>query len=362
MKKLFILVLVFQLSVIASYGQKSSLIVLGDLHYDLLSDHDMEWLKTKPDDLRQVTREYTVYTEKHWADFMKALRLKAESLKPPAKAFIQLGDLSEGLAGNEEKAKQMASNTMKAIEETKMPVPWILAKGNHDITGPGAVEAFNEFYIPMIRKQTNNPAINNASYSYSYNNTLITIIDPWDRNTDMVEFLDKELSGSSAKVKFVVVHEPVIPVTERCWHTLRRNPEQRDKLLEVIAKNKAIVLCGHLHRYSVVSRDTPWGPVIQLMVISVVKDRAYQTPSHMITAYGPSLAEAKADWQPETLEARKAILTEEAKHVTFYKQTDLPGYAVLKIDDKKGSVNLEYYAAFGTKPFDKINLTNLQNK
>lgn len=82
----------------------------------------------------------------------------------------------------------------------------------------------------------------------------------------------------------------------------------------------------------------------------------------MITAYGPSLAGAKADWQPETLEARKEMLTEEAKHVTFYKQTDLPGYAVLKIDDKKSSVNLEYFAAFGTKPFDKVNLSNLQNK
>lgn len=123
MKKLLILVLILQLTATATYGQKSSLIVLGDLHYDLLSDHDMEWLKTKPDDLRQVTREYTVYTEKHWDDFMKVLRLKAESLKPPAKAVVQLGDLSEGLAGNEEKAKQMASNTMKAIEETKIPNP-----------------------------------------------------------------------------------------------------------------------------------------------------------------------------------------------------------------------------------------------
>ena len=362
MKKIFAVLLILQLTYIASSGQKSSLIVLGDLHYDLLSDHDMDWLRTKPDDLRQVTKEYTVYTEKHWDDFMNLLRVKAESVKPATKAIIQLGDLSEGLAGSEEKAKQMAQNTMKAIKETKMPVPWILSKGNHDITGPGAVDAFNEYYVPMIRKQTGNPAIHNASYSYSFNQTQITVIDPWDRTTDMVAFLDRELSGSSAKVKFVVVHEPVIPVTERCWHTLRRTPDQRDKLLEVIAKNRAIVLCAHLHRYSVVSRNTPWGPVVQLMVVSVVKDRAYQHPSNMISDYGPSLAEAKPDWQPETLEVRKAMLAEEAKFVTYYKQTDLPGYAVLKIDDRKGSVDLEYYAAFAQKPFDKISLSDLQKK
>src|SRR4030042_3050777 len=137
-----------------SYAQKSSFLILGDLHYDLLDDHDMDWLNTKPDDLRQVTKEYTVYTEKNWSDFMGSLRQKVQTFKPSIKAVIQLGDLSEGLAGSEEKARQMASNAVKAIDAVQMPVPWIIAKGNHDVTGPGAMEAFREFYVPMFRKQT----------------------------------------------------------------------------------------------------------------------------------------------------------------------------------------------------------------
>ncbi len=342
-----------------SNAQKSSLVVLGDLHYDLLEDHDMNWLSTKPDDLRQVTKEYTVYTGKNWNDFTGILKQKVQNITPPVKAVIQLGDLSEGLAGSVEKAKQMAANVIKAVEATNIPVPWIIAKGNHDVTGPGAVEAFQEFYVPMIRKQTNNPEIKNASYSYTSGDVQITCLDPWDKNTDMVAFLEKELSASSAKFKFVAIHEPVIPVTERCWHTLRKNPPQREKLLEVIAKNKAIVLCGHLHRYSVVSRNTPYGPIVQVMVISVIKDRNYLIPSNVITKYGPSLAENVPEWQPETLEDRKAILAEEAKYVTFYQQTDLPGYAVIKTDGKKGTVLLEYWAAFGDKPYDSIDLTKL---
>lgn len=361
MKKLFFL-LILSVLFTGSYAQKSSFIVLGDLHYDLLEDHNMEWLKTKPDDLRQVTKEYTVYTEKHWNDFMARIKNQAESIKPEVKAIVQLGDLSEGLAGSEAKARQMASNTMKAIDAAQMPVPWVIAKGNHDVTGPGAVEAFQEYYVPMFRKQTKKPGIKNASYTYRYDNVQITTIDPWDRETDMVAFLDKELSSSDAQFKFVAVHEPVIPVTERCWHTLRRTPEQREKLLEVIAKNKAIVLTGHLHRYSVVRRDTPYGPIVQVMAISVIKDRNYQKPNEVITEYGPSLAENKADWQPETLEARKAMLAEEAKHVKFYKQTDLPGYAVIKVDGKKNKVELEYYAAFGKKPYDVVDLTGIAKK
>ena len=98
MKQFSILVLFTFLFGYYALAQKSSLIVLGDLHYDLLDDHDMNWLGTKPDDLRQVTKEYTVYTEKNWSDFMTIIRNKAVSENPPVKAVIQLGDLSEGLA------------------------------------------------------------------------------------------------------------------------------------------------------------------------------------------------------------------------------------------------------------------------
>jgi len=359
MKRIYLLLLLLFVFVIPSTAQKSSLLVLGDLHYDLLEDHDMDWLRTKPDDLRQVTQEYTVYTGKNWIDFMGILRQKALNVKPSLKAVIQLGDLSEGLAGSPEKASQMANNAMKAIMDVNIPVPWIIAKGNHDITGPGAPEAFMKYYVPMFRKQTGDPEINSASYTYKYDNVQITCIDPWDRNVDMVAFLDKELSSSNARFKFVAIHEPVIPVTERCWHTLRGNPEQREKLLEVIARNKAIVLCAHLHRYSVVKRNTKYGPIVQVMAISVIRDRNYLEPSRLITEYGPSLAENVPDWQPETLEARKVILAEEAKYVTYYKQTDLPGYALIKLNEKKGTVRLEYYAAFGQKPYDKVDLTKL---
>lgn len=359
MKVASFFIILFCINFSVSFAQESSFMVLGDIHYDLLEDHDMEWLKTKPDDLRQVTKEYTVYTQTNWNDFAGILKQKAKTVSPPLKAVIQLGDLSEGLAGSKQKAEQMAANAMKAIETVNIPAPWILTKGNHDVTGPGAVEAFQKFYVPMIRRQTNNPEIKNASYSYTAGDVQITCLDPWDKTTDMVSFLEKELSASKAKFRFVAIHEPVIPVTERCWHTLRKNPEQHEKLLEVIARYKAIVLTAHLHRYSVVCRNTSFGPIVQVMVISVVKDRNYLTPSRVITEYGPSLAENLPDWQPETLEARKTILAEEAKYVSFFKQTDLPGYAIIKTDGKKGAVWLEYYAAFGKDPYDSIDLTKL---
>ena len=57
---------------ITTHAQENSFIVLGDIHYDRMKDHDMEWLKTKPDDLRQV-KEYTRITNDIWPVFSKHL-------------------------------------------------------------------------------------------------------------------------------------------------------------------------------------------------------------------------------------------------------------------------------------------------
>lgn len=65
MKRLLLLALPLVLLHINSYAQNSSLIVLGDMHYDLLEDHDMDWLSQKPGDLRQVTENL-----QDWEDFL----------------------------------------------------------------------------------------------------------------------------------------------------------------------------------------------------------------------------------------------------------------------------------------------------
>ena len=101
-------------------AQKSSFLVLGDIHYDLIEDHDMDWLSTKPDDIRQI-KEYTVYTKENWDDFMGIVKQKAQTVKPPLKAIIQVGDLSEGLAGTKEKARQMASKPLGHLRSLVSP-------------------------------------------------------------------------------------------------------------------------------------------------------------------------------------------------------------------------------------------------
>ena len=77
-------VLLSLLTSLQSYSQEQnekevSFLLLGDIHYDLLEDHDMEWLSTKPDDLRQVTKEYSVFTKNTWPEFSRNQRASSKT-------------------------------------------------------------------------------------------------------------------------------------------------------------------------------------------------------------------------------------------------------------------------------------------
>ncbi len=361
MRKIVLIFVLFPIACLSLTAQNSSFIVVGDLHYNRMEDHDLEWLAGQPGDLVKESEDYSGYTNKYWLPFMEVLKEKANSVKPPVKAVIQLGDLSEGLAGSVEKARQMNANTIKAIEAVQMPVPWIVVKGNHETYGPGANEAYSEYFVPFFRKQTNNNKITGANYSYSTGNVQIVCLDSWDKDVDILAFLEKELSSSKAKYKFVAIHKPVVPVSGLCWYVFNQDEKKRNKLLEIIAKNRAIVLTGHLHYYSVLSRKTDFGPIVQVMAISVIRDSSYQVPSYVTEKFGPSLVDSTG-WSPETKEERKKILSKEQKYITSFKQVNLPGYAVIKINDDEESVTLEYFAAFGKKPYDTVNLTGLLNR
>jgi hypothetical protein len=114
-----------------------------------------------------------------------------------------------------------------------------------------------------------------------------------------------------------------------------------------------------MHLYSVVRRDTEWGPVVQILVNSVIRDSNMTEPASIITEYSESIALNVPDWQPETMEARCQWLREETPYVKYFKQMDLPGYGVLKIDHKNDSMILEYYAGFAEDPFDIVSISDI---
>lgn len=356
-------------------AQDVSFIALGDMHYDRLDYHDLDYVMTRPQDYEQISKEYPQYTALFMPKFLQVIKKQTTAIAPTVKAVVQLGDLVEGVAGNEVLAKQMDRGVVDMLLSVKLPVTWVLVKGNHDVSNsPGQPEAWEEVLRPFIEGQVGK-TIGHGMYTYKISdNVEFFVLDQFfsvDRNipeTEMIAFLEKELKASAAKYKFVLTHQPVIPVTHRCWHLLSgiRRPVQdtllRDRFLNLLAKYKVIVLSAHLHEYSVLSRETPSGNVVQVMINSVNRGLEPPDPKNYSTEYkGEKWVDENADWQPATKDVRYKILTKEKEHILNFRKADLPGYAVITIADTKGEVLLNYYNGLSEKPFETINLSELQN-
>ncbi len=338
---------------------KQSLIILGDIHYDRIENHDIDWLKSKPGDYRQVTEEYTVFTEKSFNRLIDEVLSQTNNYEPDIKAIIQLGDLQEGLAGTPDLARKMTIDTRDALRAKEFKVPWILVKGNHDITGPGANEAFQEIMLPFIENELNIP-ITNTSYSYYVGNIKVIVLDCYKLD-EILSFLETELSESNAKYNVIATHQQIIPITGRCWHIFNKvkHVQEREKLLTLIAKHKAIVLNAHMHRYSVLRRMTSEGPIVQLSTISVIREEDKIEPYWYLNEYGSSLVDLEPNFDPDTKNERKNILEQEAKFVTDFHLADMPGYSILVYDDSAGTICLKAFSGLGFNLMEEMNLTDL---
>lgn len=345
-----------------------SFVVLGDMHYDKLEFHDLEWIKTKwvnPDDHRQITQEYTVFTARNWDKLINAIGRRIKEDNPPVKALVQLGDVMEGIGGSPELARKMNLGVVKALSEPNFSAPWMLIKGNHDgHYGPGEAEAYKEIFIPFRNRQLGIDT-NSISFRYKIGDVEFFCPDSEMGIDNLIAYLEKGFNSSSAKYKFVAMHIPVIPVTGRCWDVfgikdMNERARNQDRLLGLIASNKAIVLCAHLHRYSVVKRETNQGPVVQVMVNSVIRDSNHPEPYSFSKEYGPQLVDAEPQHAPQTAELRKSVLSREGKYVTDFRIADLPGLAVLTIAGDK--INLKVYRGTTDTIQEELDLSAMLNQ
>ena len=98
-RKFFTLLLGF--IVTCGQSQDISFIALGDLHYDRLDLHDWDYVMKRPQDFEQIMKEYPQITAVYLPKFLRLIKEQSLVITPPVKAVVQLGDLVEGVAGNE---------------------------------------------------------------------------------------------------------------------------------------------------------------------------------------------------------------------------------------------------------------------
>ncbi|MCU7521175.1 MAG: DNRLRE domain-containing protein [Ignavibacteria bacterium] len=336
-------------------GEKS-FIIMGDTHFDWWEDHDSTWLAAQGDDYRQVTQEYVPNTRNNHDDFISEILAMSQKPELNVQGVIQLGDLMEGLAGRADLALNMARHATGGLRAPEFSVPWLITRGNHDQTGPGQAEAYMQVVPPFITNEIGK-SVTSKFYTYTTGDVKIISIDCYDTG-NLIPFLEQELTNTTAKFKIVATHMPIVPVSGRLWNIFEKDSLKRDELMNLIAKNNAIVLAGHLHKYSVLRRQTPYGPFIQIAVNSVISNRNKNTPSAYTTTYGSNLVDMEPGFDPSGAYSRKRYLDFEAGFVSDFRMADMPGYAVLLLNSTTGMIKLQAYCGLGQKMSEEVLLTS----
>ncbi len=311
--------------------------LLGDMHYDKWEHHDLDWVRQeKPRDLRQI-EGYVNVTAEHLPPLLAMVRerIRAAGVKVPG--VLHIGDFVEGLCGSYELQALQFRDAMAFIESAQLEVPFLMAKGNHDITGPGAGEAFDDVLLPWMGINAGK-ALGEANYTWSHGKDLFVFFDAYRPDLDWLEGLVE--TARDARHVFFVIHPPVVPYNARStWHVFSKEREQEDRgrLLAWLGGCGAVVLSGHLHRYGYLTRSTPQGIFSQLAVNSVVRQARVQARNQRggLDAYGPALTDLEPAFSPDTLAERQAVLAREKPSIGAFDYARTSGHAMLWVYDDR---------------------------
>lgn len=335
--------------------------LLGDTHFDRTAHHDHEWLaREQPNDVPQVAH-YSEHTTSLLPHLFATVKRQLAAAGKRAEAVVHVGDFVEGLCGTPGLAERHVSEACEFADKQDWQVPVLLTKGNHDKTGPGAIEAYQKVIQPWLGRQVQQ-TLKYGFYAEQRQNALFCCFDAYDgRSLDWL----KETLGRNADSRrhtFVVVHQPVVPFQARGnWSVFMRSREakQRAELLQLLGEHRAIVLCGHVHRYGTVVRRTERGPFAQLCLSSILSGRDQQPRQHLegLDAYGPNLTELDPNFQPESKETRHKQIAAEKPHIAHFEYADTAGYAMLRV--RGDGVTARIFNGTSEMPWKELNLTTL---
>jgi len=339
----------------AESSPEYSFVYLGDLHFDRMSHHDLEWVRAeKPNDIRQI-EGYVRSTEKYIPGLLKRVNSSIESSNGRIKMIVQGGDLTEGLCGSRQLQETQFRDVRAFIRDHVPETTFLTTKGNHDITGPGAKQAFDNVMLPWLSAECGR-RIDSASFCFMQGPDLFVFFDAYDRN---LAWLGSTLNKKNYRHVFVVMHPPAIPYNARStWHVFskEREKETRERFLNILGSNRAILLTAHLHKYSVLTRKTSGGALVQFSMNSVISSANTSVRDHLegVGNYGGGLVELEPEFQPQTQAQRRKMLEEEKPYIASFEFANFPGYAIVNVSG--AGVTADIFVADSDKAWKSVSL------
>jgi len=353
----------------AAPAKAFSFVLLGDLHYDKPEHHDYAWVKEhSPDSVRQSANYSKLTSEvmpKLFATVRETIAERSKSAAPVA-FVLQVGDLVEGVCGSEELASTQNREAVEFIRGSALGVPFLFTKGNHDVTGPGSDDAFRRVFHPFLTEQARRLApgageVKSARHSVTVGHAQFVFFDAYD--AESLEWFESVAATRTADHCFVAVHPPVVPYGARAtWYLYNgaKKQAQREKLLELLGKQEAFVLGGHIHKFNQIARVAGRGRFAQLAVSSVISAGEPKVKDVLtgIEQYTGDQIRVEPRHSPDTEPQRRAVYDAERAFVKAFAYADLPGYAVVTVDGAR--VTAEVFAGTTRERWRSVDLTELR--
>lgn len=354
----------------APAAKRFSFVLLGDLHFDRLEHHDMEWVRRdKPNDVRQIENYSRITRDVTPVLFQRVRDTVAELNRDPATrvAFVlQAGDLVEGLCGSGELAVRQNRESVEFVRAAGLGVPFLFTKGNHDVTGPDSVPAFGSVFHPFLTAQARAvqpqaAEVKSGSYAVECGGAQFAFFDAYESGRSL-EWFEEVAARRTAEHLFVVVHPPVVPYGARStWHLFaaERERARREKFLALLGDQRALVLGGHIHKYTTLGRRAGRGRFAQFALSSVLSAPTAKAKDILTgaNAYTPDQVKVEPGFSPANEAERRAVYDAERPFVGDFEYADLPGYAVVSVDGPK--VTARVYAGATREVWRTVDLTAL---
>lgn len=341
-------------AVAAEAGEDFEMPVLGDLHFDKLEHHDFPWLESShAGDISQI-KNYSRVTQEFSGRLLEVAKKRVKNAQAPVPFVLQLGDLVEGLCGSEALAKKQVTDALDWVGQAALGAPVAFCKGNHDVTGPGATQVYDTLMVPFLNRQLG--GIDGAAFTRSQGGTLMVFFDAYNKGS--LAWFEKLMAEKAPRRLIFVIHPPVVPYNARAdWHIFARQPAERTRLLNLLGKHRAIVLCGHLHKYSCLVRKTETGKFVQLAISSVATDPEGKPKDERqgLEAYKPELVELEPKHAPDTVDKRRALLEAERPFIERYEYADTWGHARLRVT--REGVRAEVCRGLGSEAWRTLDLS-----
>ena len=332
MKKVLCVILIFSTLILVQAEENNAykVMILGDIHYDSAEFHQKE----APS--KALKKERIRNYERWKGPSFKILESAGRRAKDESCAFaIQMGDIAQGDADTPELLGKMLERAFLTVKSYFPDIPLLAVKGNHDIRGYQKTnqKPADNVLMGLVAKEIGTGK--GTNWTWHKGKDLYIGVDGFRPEKQCIAFVKKALlDNPTTRYVFLVTHLPVIPATV---HSPFWNLPGNFEIASLLEKRKAVILAGHTHSFSIATRKSRNGKLVQLVSTSLGRDWLSGKPMQ------PSL-----DWTSVREAARKTVRGKNAEKMKRKLEmldskgeysariyTRISGYVILNISEER---------------------------